>query len=310
MTRVSGRDAHRADHALMSIVLVVLGVAMIVRTLARRRRALALGILLGVLFVAGRRGPRCTSRAAMRSMSPPGEPDRSDCDRGARSTRAAVRDRLHGRSRARSTSRSAWSPTTRSGLTPLVFLVAGLFFALAAMTYVEGASLHQDRAGVDGLRALRVQRAVELRRRLGDAARLRDPASRSARSSATNYLAPFWSELGEGAASSSPAWRSSLYVARAQRPRLLDPRARSGSRLLVAADIGVQVAADRRSACSLFFDADALIDPIHLGPTPTWTDVIFALDIATVAFTGLESASGLAGEVSVEPARPASGWSG
>ena len=33
------------------------------------------------------------------------------------------------------------------GLTPLVFLLAGVFFALTAMTYVEGASLHQDRGG-------------------------------------------------------------------------------------------------------------------------------------------------------------------
>ena len=33
------------------------------------------------------------------------------------------------------------------GLTPAVFLVAGIFFVLCAMTYVEGASLHQDRAG-------------------------------------------------------------------------------------------------------------------------------------------------------------------
>ena len=33
------------------------------------------------------------------------------------------------------------------GLTPFVFLIAGIFFVLAAMTYVEGASLHQDRGG-------------------------------------------------------------------------------------------------------------------------------------------------------------------
>src|ERR671928_1113124 len=33
------------------------------------------------------------------------------------------------------------------GLTPIVFLVAGLFFVLTTMTYVEGASLHQERAG-------------------------------------------------------------------------------------------------------------------------------------------------------------------
>src|SRR5919198_4089143 len=33
------------------------------------------------------------------------------------------------------------------GLTPVVFLLGGVFFALTAMTYVEGASLHQDRGG-------------------------------------------------------------------------------------------------------------------------------------------------------------------
>ncbi|MDQ3723807.1 MAG: hypothetical protein M3376_12280, partial [Actinomycetota bacterium] len=33
------------------------------------------------------------------------------------------------------------------GLTPVVFLGAGIFFVLTAMTYVEGASLHPERAG-------------------------------------------------------------------------------------------------------------------------------------------------------------------
>ena len=33
------------------------------------------------------------------------------------------------------------------GLTPVVFLGAGIFFVVTAMTYVEGASLHQERAG-------------------------------------------------------------------------------------------------------------------------------------------------------------------
>ena len=34
-----------------------------------------------------------------------------------------------------------------NGLTPVVFLIAGLFFALTAMTYAEGASLHPERGG-------------------------------------------------------------------------------------------------------------------------------------------------------------------
>jgi basic amino acid/polyamine antiporter, APA family len=48
-----------------------------------------------------------------------------------------------------------------------------------------------------------------------------------------------------------------------------------------------------------FFDLHAITDTIHLGSTPTWGDAIFALGVATVVFTGLESASGLSGEVAV-----------
>ena len=33
------------------------------------------------------------------------------------------------------------------GLTPIVFLIAAVLFAITTMTYVEGASLHQERAG-------------------------------------------------------------------------------------------------------------------------------------------------------------------
>ena len=33
------------------------------------------------------------------------------------------------------------------GLTPLVYLAAGLFFALTALTYLEGAAMHPERAG-------------------------------------------------------------------------------------------------------------------------------------------------------------------
>jgi hypothetical protein len=61
------RDLHRSSTRLMSTLMVLLGVAIIVRTIAAGGGALALGLLLGVLFVAaglgrlyllGRAGPR------------------------------------------------------------------------------------------------------------------------------------------------------------------------------------------------------------------------------------------------------------
>jgi APA family basic amino acid/polyamine antiporter len=46
-------------------------------------------------------------------------------------------------------------------------------------------------------------------------------------------------------------------------------------------------------------DVGQLVDQVELGETPTWGNLLFALTLATVAFTSLESASGLAGEVAV-----------
>ncbi len=49
----------------------------------------------------------------------------------------------------------------------------------------------------------------------------------------------------------------------------------------------------------LFFNPHTLLSPIHLGSAPKWSDLVFALTIAAISFTGLESASGLAGEVRI-----------
>ena len=71
---------------------------------------------------------------------------------------------------------------------------------------------------------------------------------------------------------------------------------------LVLADIALQVVLIVLGLI-LFFDLHALIDPIDLGTTPQWDDLIFASALAAVVFTGLESASGLAGEVGGGPRR-------
>jgi hypothetical protein len=50
------RDVHRQTTAVLSFVLVLLGVAMIVRTLVAGGGAGAFGLLLGVLFIAAGAG--------------------------------------------------------------------------------------------------------------------------------------------------------------------------------------------------------------------------------------------------------------
>jgi hypothetical protein len=52
MPASEGRNVHRATTRVFSVILVALGIAMIVSTIARGGGATALGILLGVLFIA------------------------------------------------------------------------------------------------------------------------------------------------------------------------------------------------------------------------------------------------------------------
>jgi galactitol-specific phosphotransferase system IIC component len=58
----SSRDLHRGSTQVMSVILVLIGVAMIVSTIARGGGVLALGIVLGLLFVAAGAGRLYVSR--------------------------------------------------------------------------------------------------------------------------------------------------------------------------------------------------------------------------------------------------------
>src|ERR687886_2939359 len=83
------------------------------------------------------------------------------------------------------------------GLTPVVFLVAGVFFLLAAMTYVEGASLHQDRAGATVFARYAFNELVSF---IAGWVILLDYVILIAITafSATNYMAAFYAPLGYG----------------------------------------------------------------------------------------------------------------
>src|SRR3954467_5580030 len=83
------------------------------------------------------------------------------------------------------------------GLTPFVFLVATVFFLLAAMTYVEGASLHQDRGGATVFARYAFNELIIF---IAGWAVLLDYLILIAvcAVSATHYAATFWSPLDDG----------------------------------------------------------------------------------------------------------------
>ena len=126
------------------------------------------------------------------------------------------------------------------GLTPVVLLAGGLMFALALMTYVEGASLHQDRAGSTVFARHAFNEVWSF---VAGWAMLLDYVILLAVCAfvATNYLAPFWSELGEGAVELVACMAILLYVVVRNVRGFSTSRSRRIS-LLVAADVAVQMA--------------------------------------------------------------------
>ncbi len=60
------------------------------------------------------------------------------------------------------------------GLTPLIFLVAGLLFGLTTLSYVEGSAMFRERGGSSSFARHAFNELVSLHRRLGDPARLPD----------------------------------------------------------------------------------------------------------------------------------------
>jgi APA family basic amino acid/polyamine antiporter len=182
------------------------------------------------------------------------------------------------------------------GLTPLVFLGAAVFFALTAMTFVEGASLHQERAGSTVFARYAFNELVSF---VAGWAVLLDFLILIAVTAfvAVNYLAAFWAPLGEGLPELAIAVAIVAYVA-ARNIRGFGVATRERIAALVLVDIALQLLIIVFGV-ALVVDLDGLLDSIELGTSPQWQDVMFALTVSTVAFTSLESASGLAGEVSV-----------
>jgi APA family basic amino acid/polyamine antiporter len=181
-------------------------------------------------------------------------------------------------------------------LTPLVYLLGGLFFVVAAMTYVEGASLHQERAGATVFARYAFN---ELWSFIAGWALLLDYVILIAVTtfSATNYLAGFWGELGEGAASLVLGLGFIAYIAFRNVFGFSSGRAKRVM-VVVLVDFALQ-AILIVAGLILFFSWDKIADPVDIGTTPTWSGIVFAIGLATVVFTGLESASGLSGEVAV-----------
>jgi APA family basic amino acid/polyamine antiporter len=180
------------------------------------------------------------------------------------------------------------------GLTPAAFLLAGVFFVLTMMTYVEGGVLHQERGGASSLARYAFN---ELWSFIAGWAILLDYLIVIAISafSISHYLTVVWGDAdARGPAFVIAAVAIGLTA-------MLNIRGLPVERLRIVLVVGlvnlVTLFAILAVGLSLFSDPKVITDSIHLGTAPTWNDLIFGLVVATVALTGIEAASGFAGDV-------------
>jgi basic amino acid/polyamine antiporter, APA family len=181
------------------------------------------------------------------------------------------------------------------GLTPVVFLVAGVLFVVTTLTYFEGMTLHPERGGS----AVMARYAFnELLSFVAGWAILLDFLILIAISTLSigHYLTAFSSEFGDDGITLAIALGVLFLVARynylGKAPRGRRTIALSIVDLaLVLMIVGLGLATA--------FDPAAITDNVHLGHVPSWADLIFGMTVAVIAFTGIEAAANLAPEVRV-----------
>jgi APA family basic amino acid/polyamine antiporter len=181
------------------------------------------------------------------------------------------------------------------GLTPLVFLVAGLLFVLTTLTYFEGMTIHPERGGS----AVMARYAFnELWSFIAGWAILLDYMILIAIASISigHYLTAFWPRLGEGGLDLAIAV---LVLAGVARYNFMGyaPRGRRTT-LLAVVDLTLILLVVVLGAV-LAFDPGAVTGSVHLGSVPKWSDLLYGMTVAVIAYTGIEAASNLAPEVRV-----------
>jgi APA family basic amino acid/polyamine antiporter len=182
------------------------------------------------------------------------------------------------------------------GFTWVVLLGATVFFGLLVLSYMEGASLHQERGGATVLARYGFN---ELWSFVAGWAILLDYLILIAITAfaITDYLAIFWGELARGAPELALAFSVIGYVAWVN-IRGAGSRRWQRAALVVIADLALQLLIVVLGL-ALLLEPDVLVHPGAIAGSPGAEDLLFAFTITIAAFSGLDASSALAGEVAV-----------
>jgi APA family basic amino acid/polyamine antiporter len=183
------------------------------------------------------------------------------------------------------------------GLTPLIFLAAGLLFALTTLTYAEGASMLRERGGSSSFARHGFN---ELLAFIAGWAILIDYLIIVAMAaiSVPHYLEPITPDLS---LQRREVGIAAVVIVAACLLNAFNVTSKGREKplvLLAFADIALQVAVIVVGAI-VIFHPERLTDQIHLFTDPTLSDAIYAAVVAMLAYAGIEAAADLAPDLDV-----------
>jgi APA family basic amino acid/polyamine antiporter len=178
------------------------------------------------------------------------------------------------------------------GLTPVIFMLAGGLFALTAKTYAEGASMFPEAGGSSSFARHAFNELVSF---FAGWALSLDYILTIAISAffVPHYLAAFWPALDHAPGDiigglvviALLAWLNIRGIGESAKLNFF----------LAIADLITQVVIIVAGAF-LVLKPSLLVNQVHLGSVPSYAHVIFALSLAMLAYTGIETVSNMAEE--------------
>ncbi len=178
------------------------------------------------------------------------------------------------------------------GLTPVIFMLAGGLFALTAKTYAEGASMFPEAGGSSSFARHAFNELVSF---FAGWALSLDYILTIAISAffVPHYLGAYWPALthppgdviGGLIVIALLAWLNIRGIGESANLNLV----------LALLDLATQCLIIAIGAF-LVLDPSLLVNQVHLGTVPTYSHVIFALSLAMLAYTGIETVSNMAEE--------------
>jgi basic amino acid/polyamine antiporter, APA family len=184
------------------------------------------------------------------------------------------------------------------GLTPVVFMFAGGLFVLTAKTYAEGAAMFPEAGGASSFARHAFNEIVSF---FAGWALTLDYIITIAISAffVPHYLAVFFPALNHNPGDIIGGGVV-IAVLAALNIRGLGESANLNV-LLAFLSLATQAALVGLGVV-LVLNPSLLVHQVHLGTAPNWTQLIFALSVAMVAYTGIETVSNMAEEAS-DPGR-------